>query len=95
MADVSKEMGVIAVLAKRLVEQRLPRALELKERIERGGLLNELDISFLQQVVADASTVRPLMKNNPRVLDVAGRMVQLYGEITTRALANEIAQKPS
>ena len=93
MAQVSKDLGVIAVLAKRMVEERLPKALALKERVDRGEVLNELDMNFLEQVVTDANQIRPLMKDDPRVLEVAGRMLQLYKEISARALENEKTQK--
>jgi hypothetical protein len=91
VSEISKETGIIAVLAKRLVDERLPKALALKERVDRGELLNELDLNFLEQVIEDANTVWPLAKNNPRVLEVAGRMMQLYREITDKGLANEQA----
>jgi len=93
MTEVSKDAGVIAVLAKRMVEERLPKALALKERIDKGGVLNDLDLAFLEQVVADAGQIRSLMQKDPRVLEVAGRMVQLYKEITEKALENEKATK--
>ena len=54
MSEVSKEIGVFAVLAKRMVEERLPKALALKERVDHGEVLNELDVAFLEQVIADA-----------------------------------------
>src|SRR5262245_8652331 len=38
MAGISKETGIKAVLAKRMIEERLPKALALKERIDRGGV---------------------------------------------------------
>ena len=91
MSELSKQSGVIAVLAKRMVEERLPKALALKERVDRGESLNELDLTFLEQVVTDANTIRPLMRDDPRVLEVAGRMLELYKEITAKALANEQA----
>jgi hypothetical protein len=93
MSDVSKDLGVIAVLAKRMVEERLPKALALKERVDKGGLLNDLDLAFLEQVVKDAGEIRPMMQKDPRVLAVAGQMVQLYKEITEKALENEKAAK--
>jgi hypothetical protein len=93
MSDVSKDTGVIAVLAKRMVEERLPKALAMKERVDKGGLLNDLDLAFLEQVVKDAGQIRPMMQKDPRVLEVAGRMVQLYKEITDKALENEKAGK--
>jgi hypothetical protein len=93
VAQVSKELGVIAVLAKRMVEERLPKALALKERVERGEVLNDLDLAFLEQVVVDARKVLPMAQDNPQVLDVAGRMLKLYREISDKALENEKAQK--
>ena len=51
MSEVSKDAGVIAVLAKRMVEERLPKALAMKERVDKGGLLNDLDLAFLEQIV--------------------------------------------
>jgi hypothetical protein len=91
VGEVSKQSGVIAVLAKRMVEERLPKALALKERIDRGDVLNELDLQFLEQVVSDTNAAKPLMRSDLRVLEVAGRMLELYKEITVKALANEQA----
>ncbi|HZJ14295.1 MAG TPA: hypothetical protein VFD27_04560 [Chthoniobacteraceae bacterium] len=93
MAQASKELGVKAVLAKRMVEERLPKALALKERIDRGELLNGLDLNFLEQVVKDANEAIPMVKDDPRVMEVAARMLQLYKEITSKALENEQAKK--
>jgi len=93
VAQASKELGVKAVLAKRMVEERLPKALALKERIDRGELLNGLDLNFLEQVVKDANEAIPMVKDDPRVMEVAARMLQLYKEITTKALENEQAKK--
>ena len=93
MADVSKDMGVIAALAQRMTEERLPKALALKERVDKGAVLNEVDLNFLEQVVEDAGKILPLMQKNPKVLDIAGRMMELYKEITAKALANEQAKK--
>ena len=89
MSDVSKDTGVIAVLAKRMVEERLPKALAMKERIDKGGVLNDLDLAFLEQIVADAGQLRPLMERDPRVKELAGQMLQLYRQITEKALENE------
>ena len=92
MSNLSKDAGVIAVLAKRMVEERLPKALAMKARVDKGEALNDLDLAFLEQIVADAGQIRPLM-NDPRVLEVAGRMVTLYKEITEKALENEKNRK--
>ena len=89
MSDVSKDAGVIAVLAKRMVEERLPKALAMKERVDKGGVLNDLDLAFLEQIVKDSGQLRPLMEKDPRVKELAGQMLQLYRQITEKALENE------
>jgi hypothetical protein len=93
VAKVTRKTGVVAVLAKRMTEERLPRALAIKERVDRGEELNDLDLAFLEQVLADARGMGALMESDPKVHDVAGRMLQLYREITNKALQNQQAGK--
>lgn len=93
MAEVSKDLGVLAVLATRMTEERLPKALALKERVEKGAVLNELDLNFLEQVVKEAGDLQPIMDRNPKAKEIGTRMLQLYNEITAKALANEKAQQ--
>jgi len=93
MAQVSKETGVLTALARRMTDERLPKALALKERVDRGEVLNDLDLAFLEEVVQDARKLQPILDRNPRAKDVAGRMLQLYREITQKALENEQAGK--
>ena len=47
MTESEKTAGIIQVLATRLETQRLPRALALKEKVDQGERLNELDMTFL------------------------------------------------
>ena len=89
VAQAPNDLGVTAVLAKRMVEERLPKALALKERVDRGETLNELDLNFLEQVVKDANQVIPLMKHDERVVKAGTQMLLLYKEITAKALENE------
>lgn len=95
MSEVSKETGTLAVLAKRLVEERLPKALALKEKVDRGEVLGEADLTFLEQVVADVRTMPQGLKENPKVQDIGGRMMQLYNEIVAKAMENETGKKGS
>ena len=92
MAEVTKEAGVIAALAKRMVEERLPRAIAIKERVDRGEVLNDLDISFFQQVIEDTAKIKAAVTDQ-RALDIGARMLQLYNEIAAKALENEQAKK--
>ena len=89
MTDESKDAGLIDVLIKRLEQQRLPKALALKEKVGRGEKLNEFDIQFLEEVFADAQHVSGLIERNPEWQELAAKMVGLYKEITDKALENE------
>jgi hypothetical protein len=89
MSESSKDAGVIQVLAEQLANKRLPRALEMKERVDRGELLSEWDIDFLGQVFKDAQHIGPLLNHHPEWHDLVGRLVNLYKEITEKALENE------
>ena len=92
MADTSKDAGLIQVLAERLETQRLPRALSIKEKVDRGETLDEFDIEFLEEVFKDAQSVRSLVDRHPEWQELAGKLVQLYKEITDKALENEKAK---
>jgi len=85
----TKDAGVLAVIVARMEQQRLPRAIDLKAKVDQGGVLDDLDIEFLEQVFADSNELKPLLARHPEYQDLAARMMALYRDITTKALANE------
>lgn len=89
MTDTSKDAALIQVLVDRLEKVRLPVALELKEKVDRGERLNDREIGYLEEVLGDVEQVKPLLDRHPEWQDIAMRMTGLYSEITTRALENE------
>jgi hypothetical protein len=89
MADSSKQAGVIQALVERFGKIRLPVALQLKEKVDRGEVLNDLDIAFLEEVLSDSRRIKPLVDAHPEWQDISARMAQLYREITEKALENE------
>ena len=89
MTESSKDAALIQVLVERLEKIRLPVALELKEKADRGEVLNDLDIEFLEEVLGDVGKIKPLLDRHPEWHDLAGRMASLYNDITTKALENE------
>jgi hypothetical protein len=89
MSESSEDLGVLTVLIQRLETQRLPRALALKEKVDRGEVLDDFDLGFLEEVFTDTSSVRPLLAQHPEYQELAARMMHLYKDITEQALQNE------
>lgn len=89
MDNETEDHGILAVIVERLEEQDLPRALDLKEKLEQGGVLDDLDIAFLERVFADAEEVKPLLERHPEHKALAARLMDLYHAIMALATKNE------
>lgn len=92
MRESQKNLGVITTLLQRLEKQRLPRALKLKDKVDRGELLDDSDIKFLDTVQADAKKIQPILEQHPEYHELAAQVMNLYAEITEKALENEKRQ---
>jgi hypothetical protein len=89
MKTSEEDTGVMLALVERFNKQRLPRANELKERVDKGERLSDQDIAFLEEVFKDANHIMPLVDKHPEWQKTASRAISLYKEITEKALANE------
>jgi hypothetical protein len=89
MSKKSSDAGVIAVLLERFNNQRLPRALTLKEKVDRGETLSDADLAYLERIFLDFSQVGPLVDRNPEYVPLVAKVIDLYKEITGKALENE------
>ena len=50
MAESWHTDGVVVALMQRFQTQRLPRAIELKKKVDKGEMLNDYDLQYLQRV---------------------------------------------
>ena len=92
MAEDSHDTGVLMALVERLEKRRLPRALSIKEKVDRGDLLDDYDMEYLKQIIADAQDVLQLVDDHPEYQELYGRVADLYEDITRKALENERAK---
>lgn len=76
-------------LLQRLEKYRLPRALKLKEKVDRGELLNDSDMKFLDTMQKDAKKIQPILMRHPEYDELTTQITNLYREITEKALENE------
>ena len=90
MSDsAAKDAGTIQVLLQQLNDIRLPRALDLKKKVDRGEKLDSYDIDFLETVLADATRGQGMITRHPELQPLVGKLMSLYSEITTKGLENE------
>ncbi|MCU7806432.1 MAG: hypothetical protein KZQ73_00965 [Candidatus Thiodiazotropha sp. (ex Semelilucina semeliformis)] len=89
MTDSNKDDGVITALLERFEKIRYPRALALKEQVDRGEKLSNSDIAFLERVISDAKEIQPLAIKHPEYQPLIAQAIHLYQEITKKALENE------
>jgi hypothetical protein len=89
MSTSQKDAGTIQALLERLNKQRLPRALELKKRVDAGGRLEDGDIDFLHRVFEDANHAQGVIAKYPEYHKLVAQLISLYSEITNKALENE------
>ena len=89
MADLTSDVGTLQALLDRLVKMRLPRTMDIKQRVDRGQPLSDSDIDFLKEVLEDANRAQKYVVRNPEFMSVASSLVRLYEEIVQKAVQNE------
>ena len=81
--------GVVVILLQRLETYCLPRALKIKEKVDLGGLLDEFDIDFLEEMFSEISESRSVIQHDQECERLAANMMQLYMQIADQAMLNE------
>lgn len=84
---------VISALIKRFTEIRLPRALDIEKQVLAGKTLNQFDLAFLDMIFQDAQYIFKLSDKYPEYQEMVAKTIQLYKDITAKALENEKNEK--
>jgi uncharacterized small protein (DUF1192 family) len=90
----SRDKGVAQVLLMRLESHRMPRALALKDKVDRGERLSEFDMQFLKRAMHEGREARALAAKLPQYQEIVDRMARLYEEITRKGAENEQKAAP-
>lgn len=80
---------IIDALFKRFTEHRLPRALDIEKKVNAGEILNHSDLTFLEVVLSDAKYVLQYSDKYPEYQEIVSKAIQMYSEISQKALENE------
>ena len=92
MIELTREevfKGAMTALLDRGIKFQIPRALEIKSKMEAGELISDHDITYLLALLKDGQHAKPRVDAHPELQALSAQMVELYHEITGEALENE------
>ncbi|MDF2181691.1 hypothetical protein [Neptuniibacter sp. CAU 1671] len=81
--------GSAAVIVLHFEEKLLPKAFDLRDRLDQGERLNDVDIAFLNQLLGQVHNLQTLAHSEPKIQRFAAGVVSLYHELTRAALINQ------
>lgn len=82
-------VGVVQSLVQEFEQHRLPRLLRLKDKVDNGEVIDDVDFEFLSQEIKDASLTKHMTFNYPELDGFCLLMVHLCKEICDEAIENE------
>ncbi|MGB5831754.1 MAG: hypothetical protein WBG92_07160 [Thiohalocapsa sp.] len=89
MVDQQTEAGVVQAILMNLEHRVLPQALDIKRNVEAGEMLSDMDTVFLDEALENLQRDGPYVNDHPQWEPLYSRMIDLYDQITRKALENE------
>jgi hypothetical protein len=78
-----------AAQLQQFIDSRLPVLLGMQERVDTGGLLSENDIEVMSQLIDRAQDFGDAVHDYPEFKPRLAQIIELYEQVTERALENE------
>ena len=89
-ADIKLEhIGVMHSLLQEFERHRLPRLLRLKDKVDNGEAINDVDFEFLCKEINDACITKHLTVTYPELEEFCLQLGHLYKELCDKAVENE------
>ena len=82
-------IGIIQSLVQDFEQHRLPRLFRLKDKVDKGEAINDVDLEYLCKEIKDAGLAMHMTVNYPELQNFCFQMAHLYKEICDEALENE------
>lgn len=89
MAEPIDDTATMQALLDRLLKFRLPRAMDLRKRVDNGERLTDSDIAFLKSALEDAQDGQHFVARNPEFHSLGTQIVALYEHIVQKGIENE------
>lgn len=83
-----KDKGVIAVILKRFESERYPHMKRLKAKVDNGSVLDENDLSYLEEILSDAHQILAIITRHPEYGSLVKESLVMYEEIMTLSQLN-------
>ena len=89
MAHILDDKGTLQVVLQDYELHKLPRMLVVKEQVDKGGLLSDIDLKFLKDMYREIHRYESFIDEHKEYRVLYKDFVQLYCAIMDTALLNE------
>ena len=88
--DIRKRhIGIIQSLVQDIERHRLPRLFRIKDKLDRGEVISDIDFEYLCKEIRDAGLAMHMTVNYPELQELCLSMSHFYKELCDEALDNE------
>lgn len=89
MNHSTNEIGIILVAIERLEKQHLPWIIDIKNQLDQGNPINDIDMDYLSNAIHDAQLILPYIDRHPEYEPLIAKVMHYYKIIIDEAVSNE------